>query len=199
MSRVTRNNTAVESVAEIGMLDTQQEQEYDSVNSGMITHIQNLVHPVDTTNTRDRPFNLTITSHQVPTTLLPGTSDFLAADTLSVSNNLHRMTHHTARNPAHDRNRPGAFNTWAGSFNPIYDSTPRAAIEQATAINYMPPLTLPVSRYLQGYTAILLSMRNARTPRQDTDQQNEIVESEIESERDSNVRFTSGSESFEEP
>ena len=200
MSRGIRNNTALKSVADIRMPDTQQDPESSSRNSDMITRIQNLV-PQGTTNTTDRPLNLTTTGHQVPPHLLSGTNDYMLADTLPVSNHLHRMTHYTTRNTAQNRNHPGALNSLVGSFNALagsFNPVSRSAREQATGTNLMPPPTLPESRYLQGHTAILLSMRNARRPRQDTDRQNERVMSEIESEEDLHVTFTSGSECFPE-
>ena len=200
MSRGTRNNTAIKSVTDIRMPETQQDQESSSTNSGMITRILNLAHQ-DTTNTTDRPLNLATTRHQVSPHLVSETSDSMQADTLPLSYNLHSMTHYTTRNAAQNRNRPGAFNTLVGSFNILpgsFNPSSRSAREQATGTNHMPPPTLPESRYLQGHTAILLSMRNARRPRQDTDQQNQRVMSELESEEDSHVTITSGSECFQE-
>ena len=115
--------------------------------------------------------------------------------TLSQSNYLNGATNYATKNATPDVDLPqlaGAPNDSgisAGSFNPTsVREQPTGSSFPGTATNLMATPTLTASRYLQSPTAILLSLKNARRPRQDTGQQNEILDldNEFESNGGSN-------------
>ena len=125
---------------------------------------------------------------------------------LTESNYFNGATNHVTRNATPDMNYPqlaGAPNdsvSSAGSFNPTSATQqPAASSFPGTATNLMATPTLTASRYLQGPTAILLSLKNTRRPFQDTGRQSEIVDLDNEFEQDSNVTtFKSSSASNSE-
>ena len=115
--------------------------------------------------------------------------------TLSESTYLKCATNYAIKNTTPDMNlqqlagAPNDSGSSAGSFNTTSVSQQPAATSSFSGVanNLMETPTLTASRYLQGPTAILLSLKNARRPRQDTGWQNEIVDLDNEFEEDLNV------------
>jgi hypothetical protein len=173
MSSGGNNNTNKQQAEiEIGLPGTVQEDQADSVNTGMIYHIQNQyeVDQVTTPYTMARQSNATSTNQLVAAIFLLRNGNSMTENTTpNMPHHLDGITRNVAMEAMEDLPRlAGASNTipWAGAAPfPLDTQQPTGSVSSESA-SMVTPIILE-SRRLQGYTANLLSMRFVHRPRQE--------------------------------